>query len=56
MDYKARVRIVYLEQPLPILQERNRNREAEVPWKAIEKMMRKWEVPTHLEAHEVEFL
>ena len=56
MDYKARVRVVYLEQPLAVLQERNRNREEEVPWKAIEKMTRKWEIPTHLEAHEVEFL
>lgn len=55
MDYKARVRIVYLEQPLKTLQERNRSREDEVPWKAIEKMTRRWEVPTHLEAHEVVF-
>jgi predicted kinase len=56
LDYKARVRIVYLEQPLLVLEKRNQARKDEVPWKAIEKMTRKWEVPTHLEAHEVLYL
>jgi predicted kinase len=53
MEYGARVFIVYLEQPLKTLEERNRDRNAAVPWKAIEKMLRKWDPPLPTEAHRV---
>ena len=54
LDYGAKVKIVYLEQPIKILEQRNREREAAVPWKAVEKMLGRWEIPTALEAHTIE--
>ncbi|MCB0845138.1 MAG: AAA family ATPase [Bacteroidetes bacterium] len=54
--YKARVRIVYIETPYQTLMQQNEQREAIVPRDVIERMIRKWEVPDLVEAHEVEYL
>jgi len=53
-DYHARVRIAYVEASLHDLDNQNRNREAFVPRDAISEMMRRWEVPTPIEADLVE--
>ncbi|MBY0231636.1 MAG: AAA family ATPase [Gemmataceae bacterium] len=54
LSYKARVRIVYLEVPPAVQLEQNKGRKGHVPAAAIEKMQGTWEVPTLMEAHEVE--
>ena len=56
VDYKARVRIVYLEVPAPVLFAQNRARQASVPEAAIRRMTERWEVPSLTEAHEVVLL
>ena len=54
LDYGARVRILYLEAPAGAAAQRNRERGRDaVPDAAIERMLRRWEVPTPAEAHEV---
>ncbi|UYQ92224.1 AAA family ATPase [Chitinophaga horti] len=55
LTYKAAVKIVYLEVPYRKLLAQNKNREAVVPAPAIEKLVRKLEVPALWEAHEVEY-
>lgn len=55
-DYGARVRIVYLDVNPRTLEKQNLEREHAVPTKAIESMLEKWEVPSPLEAHRVEYL
>jgi predicted kinase len=55
-SYKARVRIVYLEVPEPVLLAQNRQREAQVPPAAILKMMQRWEMPDLTEAHAVDYV
>jgi predicted kinase len=52
-DYKARVRIVYLDVPAPTLFAQNRARETAVPEVVIRRMAERWEVPSLVEAHEV---
>lgn len=52
-DYGARVRVVYVEVPAPILVAQNRNREYSVPTSAIERLLHRWEVPDLTEAHQV---
>jgi predicted kinase len=54
--YGARVRIVYLEVPDPLLWERNRQRTGVVPQAVIERRLDRWEVPDRTEAHQVEWL
>jgi predicted kinase len=53
--YRARVRIVYVEAPARVQQDRNRRREAAVPDAAVEKMYRRWEIPDGTEAHEIDW-
>lgn len=55
VTYGAKVKIVYLEVPYTQLMQQNRNREHVVPTKVIEKMIKKLEIPSLVEAHEVEF-
>lgn len=55
-DYGARVRIVYLDVSPRTLESQNQAREHVVPVKAIESMTDKWEVPSPLEAHRVEYV
>ncbi len=54
--YGANVRIVYLETDWQIRQKRNRNREAEVPEKEVEKMLGKMSLPMPEEARKVEWI
>jgi len=55
-DYKARVKIVYLEVPFKKLKKQNANRDHKVPEIIIEKMIGKLEIPTVREAHDLEFV
>jgi len=52
-DYGARTRIVYVEAERGKLGTQNRNRDAAVPDKIIERLIGKLEPPQQLEAHEV---
>ncbi len=52
-DYKARLRIVYVDAPWDELQRRNRERERAVPEAVLGKLLDRWEVPDATEAHEV---
>jgi predicted kinase len=54
-DYHAQVRIIYVEAAMPALQSQNKDRAAVVPPSAIAEMMRRWEVPTPIEADVVEW-
>ncbi len=53
-DYKAKVRIVYVEVPERVLRAQNQAREGVVPWQAIRRMSERWEVPSLVEAHAVD--
>lgn len=54
--YKARVRIVYIEVPYELWQEQNLQRTYAVPLKVMEKMLRKLEIPSPIEAHQVDYV
>lgn len=54
--YGAKVKIVYIEVPYTQLMQQNRNREYVVPAKVMERMIRKLEMPSLVEAHKVEYL
>lgn len=56
MTYRASVRIVYLEVPYQLLTAQNRNREAVVPQKVLERLINKLEVPATWEAHTVSMI
>lgn len=53
--YKARVRIAYLEAPPARLLSQNRGRERVVPEEVIMRLLRRWTLPTLLEAHAVDY-
>lgn len=53
LTYKAEVKIIYVEVPYAQLHRQNKDREAVVPIAALEKLVRKLEVPALWEAHEV---
>lgn len=55
-DYKARVKIIYLEVPFNQLISQNQNREFSVPGNVIDKLLNKLEIPTFEEAHEIEYI
>lgn len=50
-DYRARVRIVYVEAPAALLLDQNRQRAQAVPARVLDKLIRRWTVPTVREAH-----
>jgi predicted kinase len=54
-DYRARVRIVYVEAPEAQLRAQNRARPSPVPDQVIDGLLRRWEVPDLTEAHAVEW-
>jgi len=54
--YKARVRVVYLEPPIPLIRARNTGRVKKVPERVWERLFDKLDVPTLPEAHAVEYL
>jgi putative nucleotidyltransferase with HDIG domain len=54
-SYHARVRIVYVDAPLPTLLRRNQGRQGEVPASVIRRLARRVEVPDLTEAHQIEW-
>ncbi len=54
--YAARVRVVYLEPPVPLIRARNTGRAKRVPERVWERLFDKLDVPTLAEAHAVEYL
>jgi predicted kinase len=54
-DYRARVRVVYVEAPEARLRAQNRARPAPVPDPVIDRLLDRWEVPDPTEAHHVEW-
>jgi predicted kinase len=55
-DYKARVKIVYLEVPYKTLRRQNANRAYPVPQAVVDQMIHKLEIPTVKEAHDIEWI
>jgi len=55
LDYRARVKIIYLEVPYKQLKKQNNNREYPVPWDVIDRLFDKLEMPDFEEGHEVLF-
>ncbi len=55
-DYGARVHIVYVEAPMPTLIAQNRARAARVPEAVIRRMTERWEVPSLVEAHQLDIV
>ena len=55
-DYRARVRIVYVEAPEERLRQQNRGRRSPVPDDVIDRLLDRWEVPDLTEAHRVEWI
>ena len=55
-DYRARVRVVYLEPPLALVRARNAGRPRVVPRRVWDRMFDKLDVPTAAEAHAVEYV
>jgi len=54
-DYRALIRIVYVEASPDALFRQNRERPNRVPAAAIERMLDRWQVPSPIEAQEVEY-
>ena len=54
--YGARIRIVFLDTPYRRVVRQNRERAAQVPLAAIERMLARWEPPDSTEAHVVEWI
>jgi predicted kinase len=54
-DYKAKIRLVYVEVPLPTLLAQNRSRAAVVPERVIRRMLDRVELPDATESHRYEF-
>jgi predicted kinase len=52
-DYGARVEVVYVEPPLPVILQQNARRSKPVPRQVIEHLLEKLEPPTWAEAHSV---
>jgi predicted kinase len=55
-DYRARIRIVYVEAPEERLLRQNRQRQTPVPEAVLERLLERWEVPDQTEAHRVEWV
>ena len=54
-DYRARVRIVYVEASPERLEKQNRGRAHAVPDRVLERLLGRWQVPDPVEGHEVEY-
>jgi putative nucleotidyltransferase with HDIG domain len=54
--YKARVRVVYLEPPIPLIRARNTGRVKRVPERVWERLFDKLDMPTLAECHELEYV
>jgi len=55
-NYNAQVTIVYLEAPEIEIKKRNSLRDTTLPNSKIDEMLFKWEVPTKIEAHHVQYI
>jgi predicted kinase len=55
-DYRARIRIVYVETSEEGLICRNRRRQTPVPQAVLERLLDRWEVPDQTEAHRIEWV
>jgi putative nucleotidyltransferase with HDIG domain len=55
-DYGARVEVVYVEPPLPVILQQNECRERPVPKRVIQHLVEKLEPPTWAEAHSLRFV
>lgn len=55
-NYNARVNLVYLEASEEEIKSRNSKRDTTLPNSKIDEMLFRWEVPTKLEAHEVNYV
>lgn len=56
LGYNARVKIVYLEAPEAEIKRRNSARDTTLPNSKIDEMLFKWEVPSKLEAHDIQYI
>jgi predicted kinase len=56
LEYRARVKIIYLEVPYKRLKKQNGNRAYPVPLDVIDRLFNKLEIPDFEEGHEVEFV
>ncbi|MBB3700460.1 AAA family ATPase [Flammeovirga yaeyamensis] len=56
LDYKAKVKIVYIEKPLKEIFLQNQQRQWVVPEQVISKLSKKIDIPQYHEAHEIEFI
>ncbi len=54
-DYSAKVKIIYIEVPYRQLLKQNQHRPHPVPQSVIHRLIRKLEIPTPTEAHEIEY-
>lgn len=54
--YKARIELIALEAPLPVIKARNAARPEPVPAAVIDRLLGKWEAPDPTEAHTVDWL
>lgn len=55
-SYGGRVKIIYIEVPYKVLVKQNENRDYAVPLNAVQRMIQKLEVPSIIEAHEIEYV
>ncbi|NME67236.1 AAA family ATPase [Flammeovirga aprica] len=56
VDYKAKVRIIYLEKPLKEILQQNNQRQWVVPEQVILKLSKKIDIPQYHEAHEIDYI
>jgi putative nucleotidyltransferase with HDIG domain len=54
-DYRAWIRLAYIEVPAAVQRAQNRNRPVRVPDAAMERIFRQWEMPDLTEAHMLTF-
>ena len=54
-DYRAQVRIIYVEAPAAVQRRQNRTRPERVPESAMERMFRQWQIPDLTEAHAIDW-
>lgn len=55
-DYKFKTKIIYLEKPYKELLKQNRDREEVVPLSVMHRLIKKIDIPTLTETHEVEYI
>ena len=56
MQYRARIRIVYVEAPPALLHRQNANRAHPVPPAVLERLLSRWDPPDPTECHELHYI